>query len=74
MLRTITATFSYELTKLISYALAGLVLARRALVFITLIVFALGIFVLGRFVLMPAVWLIRYFMYSSSRGKLLNRV
>jgi hypothetical protein len=54
--------------------LAGLVLVRRALIFITLIVFALGLFVLGRFVLIPVLWLIRQFMYNPSRGKLLNRV
>jgi len=74
MLRTFLATFSYELSKLCSYTLAGLVLVRRALVFITLIVFALGLFVLGRFVLIPVLWLIRHLMYSPSRGKLLNRV
>jgi hypothetical protein len=74
MLRTFPATLSCELTKLCSYALAGLVLVRRALVFVTLIIVSLGIFVLGRFVLMPVLWLIRYFMYSPSRGKLLNRV
>ncbi len=74
MLRTFLATLSSELTKWYSYTLAGLVLVRRALVFIALIVFALGLFVLGRFVLMPVVWLIRYFVYSPSRGKLLHRV
>jgi hypothetical protein len=72
MLRTFAATMSYELTKWCSYALAGLVLVRRAFVFITLIVFALGIFVLGRFVLMPVVWLIRYFVCSLSREKMLS--
>ena len=74
MLRTFLATFSYELSKLCSYTLAGLVLIRRALVFIAVIVFALGLFVLGRFVLMPVLCLIRYFVYSPGRGKLLNRV
>jgi len=74
MLRTFLATFSYELSKLCSYTLAGLVLVRRAVVFIALIVFALGLFVLGRFVLIPVLWLIRQFMYNPSRGKLLNRV
>ena len=73
MLRTLPATLSCELSKLCSYTLAGLVLVRRALVFIILIVFALGLFVLGRFVLMPVVWLFRSFMWSLSRGKLLSR-
>jgi hypothetical protein len=73
MRRTFLATLSYELTKLCSYVLAGLALVPRALVFIALIVFALGLFVLGRFVLMPALWLIRSFMWSLSRGKLLSR-
>jgi hypothetical protein len=74
MFRTFPANLSYELTKWCSYTLAGLALVRRALVFITLIVLALVLFVLGRFVVVPVLWLIRYFMYSSSRGKLLNRV
>jgi hypothetical protein len=74
MLRTFLATLSYELTKLCSHALAGLALVRRALVFITLIVFALGLFVLGRFVLTPLLWLIRSFVWSLSRGKILSGV
>ena len=58
MLHTFPATLSYELSKLCSYAWAGLVLIRGALIFITLIVFALGLFVLGRFVVTPVLWLI----------------
>jgi hypothetical protein len=73
MLNSFPATLSYELSKLCSYTLAGLVLVRRALVFITLIVFALGLFVLGRFVVAPVLWLFRSFMWSLSRGQLLSR-
>ena len=73
MLHTFPATLSYELSKLCSYTLAGLVLVRRALVFITLIVFALGLLVLGRFVVTPLLWLFRSFMWSLSRGQLVSR-